>query len=243
MVANPSEIPASVNESKLVVNSPDILPPTNVSKLGLAVRQFGSQNHIGIIYKPAENDEVWLLNFASDKCLLNQKVFHHYVWVDCEFDSVTKSVLTPMLQEIAKENHDTIPYGIKYEPARAYFDPLGKWTGGSEGDDGLTCATFVMAVFDRFALPLIKTDEWPIDRPEDIEWKKTNFLEMLRNLNVSPVHIIKQTEHIENQARFKPEEVAGATTYTDTPVGFNEVQQAAKAVLDELSAYKVRVPN
>lgn len=37
---------------------------------------------------------------------------------------------------------------------------------------GLTCASFVLAVFQQSGLPLVVCESWPKPNEEDIEWQK-----------------------------------------------------------------------
>jgi hypothetical protein len=80
---------------------------------------------------------------------------------------------------------------------------------------GLTCATFVLAVFQSRGFPLVDVDDWPENDPDDERWQK-------RNENAMYVAVMTQNprqedldfleEHAKHLpcARFRPDDVIGA---------------------------------
>ena len=89
-----------------------------------------------------------------------------------------------------------------------------------ESASGLTCATFVLAVFASEGYNLINTTEWP-HRPEDEEWHKS-IIDTL-------IYFKAEAEHIANVlsekgcARFRPEEVSLSCAYTPLPAETNNL--------------------
>lgn len=121
-----------------------------------------------------------------------------------------------------------LPYGLSYQIGR--FDPQTAELLLDDGAVGLTCATFVLAVFASCGVRLIDTENWP-ERPEDAEWHKAIIAALSRR--ASPEHIAAVTTET-GCARFRPEEVAGASSLEDPPRQFEEVVGAAQEVMVEL---------
>ena len=89
-----------------------------------------------------------------------------------------------------------------------FFDPSGLLEGPAK--IGLTCASFVLAVFDGARIPLVKTNAWPkLATTEDINRQKA-LLELQRHL-MEEDHARKVKAEIGN-LRYHPLDVAGAGT-------------------------------
>jgi hypothetical protein len=148
-----------------------------------------------------------------------------YLWVDCGLDDVNKKVIAAYMGVIRK-NKNNIPYGLDVDgncfdrDTGEYIEqPLGK---------GLTCATFIMAIFGRFGFRLLKTEEWP-ERAEDIQWQQ-QILEVLEAEGASADHVAAARKDI-GTARFRPEEVGGAVSETLHPVGFERVREIVEEIM------------
>lgn len=158
------------------IHHPDTSPYENLASVGVAVGipdvQQQSQHHIGLIYRTEPTQPVHFLHLAWH-CLLRHESppTHGFVWVESSLDPVNQTLLAAYCRLIV-ECHESgqIPYGIAYEGD--YFDPAtGAWLRGSVGE-GLTCATFVMALYEALGLPLVAQETWP-HRDSDVQWQET----------------------------------------------------------------------
>lgn len=120
----------------------------------------------------------------------------------------------------------TFPYALRYTGST--FQPNGALQL-SPDDHGLSCATFVLAVFQSVGVALIRIDEWPIRHEQD-----RAFITWLRH-NVPPHHThVVDRIHLEVEAgchRVHPHEVVGACALLTVPGGFDDTAQAAATVL------------
>lgn len=107
------------------------------------------------------------------------------------------------------------------------FDPQGHFL-----KLGLTCATFVLGVFDSGGAPLVDPINWPV-RPDDRQF----FEQVVAKLEADVPPISK--DHIEKvksqkeQIRFRPLEVYGATFCLPLPTSFDCAFKAGESVREE----------
>lgn len=82
---------------------------------------------------------------------------------------------------------------------------------------GLTCASFVLAVFHGARMPIAEYTTWPLNRPGDREWQES-IVSQLEG-RAAAEHI----EHIRSEigsVRFRPEEVAACAALAPPPARF-----------------------
>ncbi len=97
------------------------------------------------------------------------------------------------------------------------------------GSVGLTCATFVLAVFRAAEIDLVSEEGWPIRPEEDLL-----FLESIRHF-ARPEHFaLLQAQVDQGVARVHPQEVLGACTLETIPANFDAVRGAAEGVVRKL---------
>ena len=127
------------------------------------------------------------------------------------------------------KNYETdrlFPYAIKW--AGSHFDSSGKLQLG-DGARGLTCATFLLAVFQSFGITLVREETWPV-RPEE----DRAFLATLQRF-ATPEHLALLRRELDNGCRrIHPHEVLGACACHPIPAAFPPVQKAAAWILDRL---------
>jgi len=180
-----------------------------------------NQVHIGILYKSQRTD--LLLHLAWHHALRNDELNgnlddrirkFHFVIPDIPKERIRS--FSALCKRISQRQN--IPYGINYDKTR--FTEEGYLIIGDD-EYGLTCATFVMAVFKQAGFDLMKSIDWPAGRKKDIEW----HAQIVAKLKETQAQFQISKEHIRNIeseigcARFRPIEVAGASTGT-LPSGF-----------------------
>ncbi|MEQ1571873.1 MAG: hypothetical protein ABMA64_39970 [Myxococcota bacterium] len=97
------------------------------------------------------------------------------------------------------------------------------------GSRGLTCATFVMAVFRTSGVELVDEDEWPIRVDDDRGW-----LQVIAGFARADHLAVLQEQVEEGVARVHPHELLGACTLSPLPVDFSRVPAAAAQVVAKL---------
>lgn len=184
--------------------------------LGISIKKIEiNQRHVGILYRE-ENQQTRMCHLAWHHALRDNPVPNDYHWVEVTLDEANKQIVVGYCLKIveAKENSE-IPYGLTY--IGDYFnEDTGAYQKSSVGD-GLTCATFIMAVFDPLGLSILNTESWR-SRDEDVIWQR-QIVDELKNTGASAEHI----ELVENDigcARFRPEEIAASSTEENQPVDF-----------------------
>lgn len=127
----------------------------------------------------------------------------------------------------------SFPYGLGFDDST--FSPDGQLRLGPRAA-GLTCATFVLAVFNAVGVRLVDETTWPVRRDDDREW-----LETLRRF-ASPAHFARLEQQIEAGAvRIRPDEVLGACAVVP-PAGFEAAAAAGGALLPRLPRLPGRPP-
>ena len=157
-----------------------------------------------------------------------------YWWVQSGLDDVNRRVVASAVAEMASNRELPIAYSPIYDGI--YFDfenGMLRYNGGALGH-GLTCATFIMAVFDALGLALFKVEEWKA-RPEDAVWR-AEIVRMLRETCSATDEHVDAILNRPAGARFRPEEVAGSVTETTVPVAFDRAQVLGRQVLSEMAA-------
>ena len=122
-----------------------------------------------------------------------------------------------------------IPYGFQL-PSEC-LNSQGEWNLGRVGK-GLTCATFVLAVFQAQRLDIAQLDDWQ-PRASDLAWKR-KVIEALR------ARAPEQASYLEANdlecVRYRPEEVAGAAASGKYPAGFQDAADLGNRILDVLKS-------
>ncbi len=222
----------------MVVNTPDSSPYDNVEYLGVALKQQfgGNQNHIGILYKPEDALPAMLLHLAFHHRLQNDIASgkEGYIWLDCGLHPLNKSSMSAYCALLAKNNPpDSISYG--FDLSGKCFDPItAKWQPSSE-NTGLTCATFIVEIFDTLGHKLIDLDTWP-QRDEDQEWQKDILNLIKQSLPEGDPYIRAQMENIGN-IRIRPEEAGASIACDSIPIAFDECMPLANQIQDALRAH------
>jgi hypothetical protein len=179
-----------------------------------------NQLHCGILFKNGPGLKefnalhlCWHHILKNDESceLLAEGTKYYYVLPDVDKfrSTIIAAVCRKVMENYAEEG---LPYGLRYE--NASFDPvLGTLImGGTEC--GLTCATFVLAVFLSGGVSLIEIAAWE-PREEDMQWHE-QILFALEKYGASPDHIANVKKEV-GCARFRPEEVAASATFSPQP--------------------------
>lgn len=209
------------------------VPFDKIEHVAIGVRQVHvGQRHVGILYrcKTPTNalGEIRLLHLAWHHDLRDHIASASYSWVELNIPPARARVLARLcvrLAEVYQSGARKIAYALRYSDGR--FDPASGEFLTKDGH-GLTCATFVLAVFASRRQHLVRTDEWPF-REEDVGFHRY-VLDSLRQSGAG-ADDIAAVEQEGRCARFRPEEVAAAGTSRTLPARFEYAESVGKKIV------------
>jgi hypothetical protein len=192
--------------------------------------------HIGVLYRVAENETIRLLHLAWHHDLRSEELKPQYVcWVRPAIEDDRAMAVASFCRRIWKQNQRSqVPYAFSHP--NDFFDTSGNLIKGP-AKTGLTCASFVLAVFNGARIPLADLTTWPAPTPED----QKRQLELLQKLIDDP---LVDREHVEaakgelDNTRYHPLDVAGAGAADDLPASYNfasKIGTEIRSLLDMIS--------
>lgn len=190
------------------------------------------QLHIGILYLH-ENDqglgETRLCHFLGG-LPKNEPPSSSYYWITTPIDEDESFVVGAYCRAVGdpKINMRGIPYGFSFRDG--LFDPNGRWLGVK--GEGLTCATFVLAMFRTLGYDLIEIDSWEqkpkADIQEDKQWY--GFISRYCQDDVDQ----KNPDSGDYYPRFRPEEVAVGANSENQPLIFTDAKTLGIELVEKL---------
>jgi hypothetical protein len=195
------------------------------------------QFHTGLLYRKLDNDLARgdVADHLRSRRLVakpDSRVF--WVWPD--LDETNARILAVRTEYILNENEGRIPYSVAHT-GLTFED--GIWMDQEPGQ-GLTCATFVAAVFDDVGLPFIDAATWE-PRQDDAAWYES-IVSYLKSKGASEEHCAVQLERVRSgQAiRVRPTDVGAAGQLLREgmlqPLEFSEVAPGAAQLEQEVRA-------
>ena len=196
---------------------------------GAIVTRDKGQKHVVFIHQNPQ-PEPWLLHLAWHQILRHQPWDGNYHWVGLsQIDLEVQEAFSDWARIVAHASQDSpIPYSVVFSPS-SNFDADGHYIDRRDGT-GLTCATFILAMFADFGMPLLRVETWPKSRPGDFTWLR-KILKHLRNV-IGPSDFLEQVARRHDLKRFRPEEVtAAAMLFVGEPLEFDQVDPIARQIL------------
>src|SRR6266545_8225610 len=137
--------------------------------VAIAVVQAGQQ-HVGILHKEEVLDEVRLGHLAWHNQLKDSRPKDADRWIDPPIPTRRPRQVAARCRQILRASKRGIPYA--FSPPNDCFDSeSGSFLLGPSRV-GLTCASFVLAVFDAAGIRLAENDTWPQQRAGDAAWQQ-----------------------------------------------------------------------
>lgn len=218
---------------------PDELPHAMAESIAFAISGDRRQRHVALIYR-ADNSDLMLLHLGWHHDLRHELWNGEYHWLEFSgLDEELQETFADWAVLVADAFPGApIPYSIIFRPGRN-FDVDGNFIHQNDGS-GLTCATFLLALFSDYDLPLIDVSSWPASRSGDFAWVR-KILHILRkqiDRNRLPKwDWVEQARRRHELRRFRPEEVfSTAALFTGDPLNFSDVELAGIAVNAALPA-------
>ncbi len=189
------------------------------------------QRHIGVMHRDQNSGSqtlhlAWHCILQNDAELPDDMV----VWIALNVPLARQKSVAAFCRRVWKKNgQDTICY--------AFSDPMGSFdpvTGEYLIDPsrfGLTCASFVLAVFDAAGLPIAEYETWPVDRQGDREWQESIINKL--SGHATQEHI----DHLRREigaVRYRPEEVAACATLAPPAATFEQTEDLGLQIVDKI---------
>lgn len=219
------------------LHCPTKRPFNELGLIGLAILcrpksiQADEIRHVGILYRSLRNNTIHLLHVPSHMGSVRGRLRNDYGWLEPILPRpLARLLLAQCVRIMERYATGGLPYGLRY--ACALFDKDGEYK--PNGDKGLTCATFVLAVFASAGLELLRRDEWFL-RIDDIP-DKMRLIRGVRDGGTEQHAAALESEDEMAAPRFRPEEVAAAGTVDGSalPLGFPEAEARGAAIVKEL---------
>jgi hypothetical protein len=186
------------------------------------------RRHVGIFYR--SSGTLQFLHLAWHFDLRSSSPKHCYGWVQPNLNPARSRNISALCRLILRKNLNGIPYAFS-SPNDCIDSNTGAYLLGPT-NHGLSCATFVAAVFHAGGLPLIQYDSWPPVRQGDSEWKAF-VIEQLQASGASSLHI--EAVKIQDNARVRPEDIVAASHLAPAiPASFSAVDPVAAAVVADI---------
>jgi hypothetical protein len=203
----------------------------NIRAAAVAITISGpDQRHLGVLHRDGAEDDVFLLHLEFHNRLTNEPASPLYAWVDLQLPELRLAQVAMVCRKIVRENGRSIPFAFSVPNDCFDADSCAFLFGPTM--HGLTCATFVVAVFKAIGISLVNVDSWPKNRADDIKWKE-QVISKLKQVGASDEHIC-YVEEEKDLPRFRPEEVAGAAACDTWPADFDSAQIAGSGILELL---------
>lgn len=135
--------------------------------------------------------------------------------------------LLGLLDTVVETNWKSAPYAFRYDGSSRVRPADGLVMIG-ESCLGLTCATFVMTLFESVGFPVLRLTPW-VPRPGDSEWRNA-ILGLLRKFEAIGRIEKGWTDRVEaeeNWQRYRPEDVLAAGVFAPPSAHFKRVAPRA----------------
>ena len=214
----------------------------NVQHFAVLIILTNSGTHTGVLYRLSGElyvvDQCWHLCF---RCKPADRPMACVVpdLLEEEFQSIV-AVCELFVRRTLRAGIPRIPMGFA-QPKNVTFSADGEvvW----DGSVGLTCATFVLSIFEAAKIPLVELSRWRRRSGDDARHEE--LLLLLERGDASNGIPKASQDHIARvraelpAIRVRPEEVAGAAMHPVRPVGFELAEQAGLWILDRLKSREV----
>lgn len=155
-------------------------------------------------------------------------------WIQSGLDENNLRIVAAAIERTVATRKPPISYSPLYDGI--YFTEGDLKYERDKPGDGLTCATFVMAIFETLGIRLLMTETWE-PRQSDDEWREdiVSFLEEWGTDSgcdvTEHVAVIRQSPRC---VRYRPEEVAAGVGVDDGPISFAVAERLGLEIVAEL---------
>lgn len=197
--------------------------------VGVAVTAVSKdQRHAGILY--LEAGTLKYLHLQWHNRLTDDVAPDGLTYVEPALLAQRAKQVAARCRQISRSNGRNIPYGFS-SPSNCFDAQTQHFLVGPT-THGLTCASFVLAVFAFAGIHLLDCADWP-NRPDDAKWQQ-DIVNALRQHGAPPGHIA----HVINEigcARYRPEEVLAGAILVPPAASFQLAQPLGARISSFLS--------
>lgn len=206
------------------------LPGDDVPQAAVAVRWYGTHTHAGILHRQSDG-QLYLLHLGGDVDLENELFTGGFAWIVPHLLPEELNDVRAVCRSICRHRPEIFYCWVL--DVEAQLDPEASRLVSEVAPYGLTCSSFVLAVFHTAHVRLINLDGW-LDRTDDAVWYAR--LAQYHRRNGMPENRVQILERNTRVLRVRPEEVAGACMERNLPAFYRTCEPNGRAVLDRLTA-------
>lgn len=130
-------------------------------------------------------------------------------WIAPDLSQEDQRILAAKVDAWLDDNTGKIPYSVAHPGGVVFKDNV--WVGNDPGQ-GLTCATFIVELFNELGIPFIDVGTWQ-DRCGDIQWAERILAAISHSM--PPEHVDAQRKRIGHTVRVRPADIAAAGHLVD----------------------------
>jgi hypothetical protein len=188
----------------------------------IAIAINPDKTHTGVVFEDQAGN-VRLCDFMSERRLAVRQTPPEYFWTQVSLRPAEVEQISAFVEMVIDHARARpLPYSFMY--TRDAFDV----TGGIRDGAGLTCVTFIVAIFERLKLPLVDVVTWKARPDEDEAFRATYLKEVAqREPEVAGRLMLEQAPF-----RIKPTEICGAAGGGNYPVRFARAIKLSKTLTD-----------
>ena len=193
--------------------------------------------HAGVLYRQS-NNALAKLHFCWHRVLRLTGPSQGDIFAvpDTQFED-DKMWLAVFCARVARNiPRKNIPYNLEHDESVRFDQDSGELL--LNGATGLSCATFILAVFRSAGHPLVDSKDWPNASAEDMDVQRS-FVEVLEGDARSSTQGATVRREI-GCPRIRPDHVAGACleNYSDRPVPHAQCETNAGPVVTLLNTHR-----
>lgn len=225
--------------------------PLGTFESSVVLKRTGPENlHAGIIYKDIDGESK-ILHFAFHLDLKNDKISEigsnpENIWNQGDLWAfptglvdIQRRMVSHMCWKILKRlEEDKIKYGLLYDGSTYFMAEDGKYMLG-ENCSGLTCSTFVLAVFKSSGISLVDVTKWP-KRDNDTQALGI-ILEYLKGKCEEKGDMSHYERVMSNEVgceRFRPSEVTASITFDEIPAPCEQIWARGEEIAIQALLFK-----
>ncbi len=180
--------------------------------------------HAGIAYRTASG-ALRFIHFANHEMLRDDRCSGQYAFAAPLLKEEDLKFLAEFCARVYRSNQSgKLPYGFSFDPNLGFDRDTGLIALNQ--NSGLTCSTFVVALFRSAGNPLVTPITWPRRAGESDIAAREYVLDMWRKSG--KLKLVARADEIETTIqtmRISPEQVAGACLQKHLPTGYYRAGQ------------------
>lgn len=184
--------------------------------------------HMGMIYRGQRGKTEFLHLAWNDDLSRDWEPQWRYLWASPPVEPERLRAMGGLCRQVWRRYQENRRFAYALAYGGTTFDVSGRVVLGANAR-GLTCATFVLALFKYFEIELVEEASWPVRTTDD-----RKFLEQVKQFTKPEHFAILKSEVDARCRRIRPEEVLGACACLDLPANFEAARLHAEAILSRV---------